>query len=78
MDCVTEQCAIIKFDVRYMNVPNWHRDLVRLCEKIPIELCDNKAYFKGRRVKVKAIVFHCSNMTFPPSRTIVSSGPSYG
>ena len=34
------QCAIIMFDVTsrvtYKNVPNWHRDLVRVCENIPI------------------------------------------
>jgi GTP-binding nuclear protein Ran len=23
----------------YKNVPNWHRDLVRVCENIPIVLC---------------------------------------
>ena len=36
------QCAIIMFDVTsrvtYKNVPNWHRDLVRVCENIPIVL----------------------------------------
>ncbi|VDN24346.1 unnamed protein product [Cylicostephanus goldi] len=40
------QCAIIMFDVTarvtYKNVPNWHRDLVRVCENIPIVLCGNK------------------------------------
>ena len=34
------QCAIIMFDVTsrvtYKNVPNWHRDLVRVCENVPI------------------------------------------
>jgi hypothetical protein len=33
------QCAIIMFDVTsritYKNVPNWHRDLTRVCENIP-------------------------------------------
>eukprot|EP00168_Porphyra_purpurea_P014206 TRINITY_DN403_c0_g1_i9.p2 TRINITY_DN403_c0_g1~~TRINITY_DN403_c0_g1_i9.p2 ORF type:complete len:134 (-),score=39.18 TRINITY_DN403_c0_g1_i9:228-629(-) len=33
------QAAIIMFDVTsrvtYKNVPNWHRDLVRVCEAIP-------------------------------------------
>ncbi|VBB28430.1 unnamed protein product [Acanthocheilonema viteae] len=42
------QCAIIMFDVTarvtYKNVPNWHRDLVRVCENIPIVLCGNKYY----------------------------------
>ena len=40
------QCAIIMFDVTsritYKNVPNWHRDLTRVCEHIPIVLCGNK------------------------------------
>lgn len=40
------QCGIIMFDVTsritYKNVPNWHRDLVRVCENVPIVLCGNK------------------------------------
>ena len=28
--------------VSYKNVPNWHRDLVRVCENIPIVLVGNK------------------------------------
>ena len=34
------QCAIIMFDVTsrvtYKNVPSWHRDLVCVCENIPV------------------------------------------
>ncbi|KAJ8312262.1 hypothetical protein KUTeg_009635 [Tegillarca granosa] len=56
------QCAVIMFDVTsrvtYKNVPNWHRDLVRVCENIPIVLCGNKVDIKDRKVKAKAIVFH--------------------
>ncbi|XP_076345518.1 GTP-binding nuclear protein Ran-like isoform X4 [Tachypleus tridentatus] len=56
------QCAIIMFDVTsqvtYKNVPNWHRDLVRVCENIPIVLCENKVDIKDRKVKAKSIVFH--------------------
>jgi len=56
------QCAIIMFDVTsritYKNVPNWHRDLVRVCENIPIVLCGNKVDIKERKVKSKAITFH--------------------
>ncbi|KAI7688153.1 hypothetical protein SSS_00897 [Sarcoptes scabiei] len=44
--------------VTYKNVPNWHRDLVRVCENIPIVLCGNKVDVKDRKVKAKAIVFH--------------------
>lgn len=51
------QCAIIMFDVTsritYKNVPNWHRDLVRVCENIPIVLCGNKVEIKDRKVKVR-------------------------
>ena len=44
------QCAVIMFDVTsrvtYKNVPNWHRDLTRVCENIPIVLCGNKVDIK--------------------------------
>eukprot|EP01087_Luapelamoeba_hula_P006219 TRINITY_DN162_c0_g1_i1.p1 TRINITY_DN162_c0_g1~~TRINITY_DN162_c0_g1_i1.p1 ORF type:complete len:215 (+),score=49.12 TRINITY_DN162_c0_g1_i1:64-708(+) len=56
------QAAIIMFDVTarltYKNVPNWHRDLVRVCENIPIVLVGNKVDVKERKVKAKAITFH--------------------
>lgn len=56
------QCAVIMFDVTsrvtYKNVPNWHRDLVRVCENIPIVLTGNKVDIKDRKVKAKSIVFH--------------------
>lgn len=56
------QCAIVMFDVTsrvtYKNVPNWHRDLVRVCENIPIVMCGNKVDIKDRKVKAKTIVFH--------------------
>jgi len=55
-------CAIIMFDVTsrvtYKNVPNWHRDLIRVCECIPIVLCGNKVDVKERKVKAKTITFH--------------------
>ena len=56
------QCAIIMFDVSsritYKNVPNWHKDLVRVCDNIPIVLCGNKVDIKDRKVKPKEITFH--------------------
>merc|ERR1712015_127007 len=56
------QCAIIMFDVTsrvtYKNVPNGHRDLIRVCENIPIVLCGNKVDVKERKVKAKTITFH--------------------
>ncbi|KAJ1529120.1 GTP-binding nuclear protein gsp1/Ran, partial [Cladochytrium tenue] len=61
-DTIQGQCAIIMFDVTqritYKNVPNWHRDLVRVCDNIPIVLCGNKVDMKDRKVKAKAITFH--------------------
>ena len=43
---IQAQRAIIMFDgtlrVTYKNVPKWPRDLVRVCENIPITLCGNK------------------------------------
>ena len=59
---ISGQCAIIMFDVTsrvtYKNVPNWHRDLTRVCENIPIVLTGNKVDIKDRKVKAKSIVFH--------------------
>lgn len=59
---VQGQCGIIMFDVTsritYKNVPNWHKDLVRVCENIPIVLCGNKVDIKERKVKAKTITFH--------------------
>ena len=39
-------------------MPNWHRDLVRVCENILIVLCGNKVDIKDRKVKAKSILFH--------------------
>ncbi|KAJ2350321.1 GTP-binding nuclear protein gsp1/Ran [Coemansia sp. RSA 2673] len=44
--------------ITYKNVPNWHRDLVRVCENVPIVLCGNKVDIKERKVKAKTITFH--------------------
>lgn len=60
---IEAKCGIIMFDVTsritYKNVPNWHRDLVRVCdEKIPIVLVGNKVDMKDRKVKTRQITFH--------------------
>jgi len=56
------QAAIIMFDVTsrvtYKSVPHWYKDLVRVCEHIPIVLCGNKVDSKERKVKPKDIHFH--------------------
>eukprot|EP01064_Diplonema_japonicum_P025679 TRINITY_DN370_c0_g2_i1.p2 TRINITY_DN370_c0_g2~~TRINITY_DN370_c0_g2_i1.p2 ORF type:complete len:215 (+),score=88.52 TRINITY_DN370_c0_g2_i1:52-696(+) len=55
-------CGIIMFDVTsrqtYKNVPNWHRDVVRVCENIPLVLVGNKVDVMERTVKAKQITFH--------------------
>jgi len=56
------ECAIIMFDLTseetYKHVPTWHRDLVRVCDGIPIVLCGNKVDVEDRAVKPKQIRFH--------------------
>jgi GTP-binding nuclear protein Ran len=42
----------------YKNVPTWHRDIIRVCENIPIVLCGNKVDVMDRKVKPKQINFH--------------------
>ena len=57
-----ENVLLLWFDVTsrqsYKNVPNWYRDLIRVCEGIPVVLCGNKVDEKDRKVKPKQITFH--------------------
>jgi len=59
---IEAQCAIIMFDVTskdsYKNVGKWYRDVVRVCERIPIVLVGNKVDVAERQVKAKMITFH--------------------
>lgn len=83
---INGQCGIIMFDVTsritYKNVPNWHRDLVRVCENIPIVLCGNKVDVKERKVRPRLLPSTArrtfSTTTSPPSPTTTSRSPSCG
>lgn len=59
---IQANCAVIMFDVTsritYKNVPKWYKDLVRVCDQIPIVLVGNKVDVKDRKVKAKQIIFH--------------------
>merc|ERR1712137_1086747 len=60
---IAANCAIVMFDVTsritYKNVPNWYRDIERVCERIPAVLCGNKVdAVQDRKVKARSITFH--------------------
>lgn len=59
---ISGECAIIMFDVTaritYKNVPIWFRDIIRICDDIPIVICGNKVDKKDRCVLPKHISFH--------------------
>jgi len=59
---INGQCAVVMFDVTsrltYKRVPNWFRDITRVCENIPIVIVGNKVDIKDRKVTPKQITFH--------------------
>eukprot|EP00759_Apiculatamorpha_spiralis_P028299 PhF_6_TR30765/c0_g1_i3/m.45314/K07936/RAN; GTP-binding nuclear protein Ran len=56
------QGAIIMYDVTsrisYKNVPLWYRELMRVCDGIPIVLCGNKVDDLDRKIRPKVVTFH--------------------
>ena len=62
---IRSQCAIIMFDVTaritYKHVPNWHRDVARVCDNIPMVLVGNKCdsrYHHTTKIQAKNVTFH--------------------
>jgi len=62
---IRSQCAIIMFDVTaritYKHVANWHRDLYRVCDNIPMVLVGNKCdsrYHHTTKIQAKNVTFH--------------------
>merc|ERR1712224_24921 len=55
-------CAIVMFDVTskitYQSVPNWCRDIQRVCKKVPIVLIGNKVDVREQQIKNRGIRFH--------------------
>lgn len=55
------ECAILMFDLTdlstYKHIPVWHRDVVRVCQNIPMVLCGNKVDVQNRKVKANSITF---------------------
>jgi len=55
-------CAILLFDVTcrlsYKNVPNWYRDVQRVCGNIPLALVGSNIEVKDRQIKANQITFH--------------------
>ena len=59
---INAHCGIIMFDVSsretYEHVPDWHREISRVCEDTPIVLAGNKVDVVDRKVKAKDLTFH--------------------
>lgn len=53
------QCGIIMFDLSdrnsYKNVPIWYRDVIRICNSVPIVLVGNKCEIKDKDVEDEKI-----------------------
>lgn len=42
----------------YKNTPNWHRDINKVAECIPIVMIGNKVDVKDKKVKARQITYH--------------------
>lgn len=43
--------------ITYKNVAKWYKDIIRVCDNIPVVLVGNKVDVKDRKVKARQIVF---------------------
>eukprot|EP00966_Prymnesium_polylepis_P230184 5326287-Prymnesium_polylepis.1 len=59
--------------ITYKNVPNWHRDLVRVCETIPIVLVGNKVDVKERKVPRRHLRALCATIAWWHNRMLARS-----
>lgn len=54
-----DQIAVVILDVtscvKYKNVPNWHPDLVRVCQNMPIEFCGEQVNITDQKMKGQTI-----------------------
>ncbi|KAH8970032.1 hypothetical protein BDL97_02G065200 [Sphagnum fallax] len=59
---IAAHCAMIIVDLNarltYKNLPTWHRDLLKVCGRIPVVLCGiNNMDMKNREVKAEQVTF---------------------
>jgi len=59
--------------VTYKNVPNWHRDLVRVCENIPIVLTGNKVRVAINTLALQNLTSYYNNLETLTTRRAFSA-----
>lgn len=59
---IASHCGIIMFDVTskdsYKSVPKWHKNILRICDNLPIVLVGNKVDINNRKIKAHQILYH--------------------